>query len=159
ILLASQARGQQPVHHIGILLNTKYPEANQAWLEGLSERGYVVGRNLQIEYRYSQARTEQIPALVAELVALGPEVIVASGEQNVLAVHAAAPTIPLVFINVADPGRARARREPGASGWQRDRAGNIGTRRLRREAAPVPKGGHSASIADRRVDQSYEPYS
>jgi putative tryptophan/tyrosine transport system substrate-binding protein len=103
MLFASQAGGQQPVHRIGVLWNIENPEANQAWLEGLREHGYVVGENLQIEYRYSRAQPEQIPALVAELVSLGPEVIVASGEQNVRAAHAAAPTIPLVFMNVADP--------------------------------------------------------
>ena len=72
-------------------------------LEGLGERGYVVGRNLQIEYRYSQGRNEQIPALLAELVAFGPEVIVANGTPNAVAVHAGAPTIPLVFVDVGDP--------------------------------------------------------
>jgi putative ABC transport system substrate-binding protein len=75
----------------------------QAWLEGLRERGYVVGRNLQIEYRYSQAQTDRIPALVAELVALGPEVIVSGGPYNTVGVHAAAPTVPLVFLSVAGP--------------------------------------------------------
>src|SRR5882672_4213945 len=103
ILFASQARGQQPVHRIGVLEGTEDPENSQAFLEGLRERGYVVGRNLQIEYRYSQGRTEQIPALVAELVALGPEVIVANAPPNAVAVHAAAPTIPLVFVGVGDP--------------------------------------------------------
>jgi ABC-type uncharacterized transport system substrate-binding protein len=63
----------------------------------------VAGRNLQIEYRYSQGRNEQIPALVAELVALGPEVIVASDSPYAVAVHANAPTVPLVFIAVTDP--------------------------------------------------------
>jgi putative ABC transport system substrate-binding protein len=103
ILFASQAGGQQPVHRIGVLMGTESPEQTQALLEGLRERGYVVGQNLQIEYRYSQARTEQIPALVAELVALGPEVIVANGTPNAVAVHAGAPTIPLVFVAVGDP--------------------------------------------------------
>ena len=84
VLFAPQAWGQQPVHRVAVLLNTENPEANQAWLEGLRERGYVVGGNLQIEYRYSRAQPEHIPALVAELVALGPEVIVASGPQNAL---------------------------------------------------------------------------
>ena len=121
ILFASQARGQQPVHRIGVLWNTENPEMTQALLEGLRERGYVVGQNFQIEYRYSQARTEQIPALVAELVAFGPEVIVAATTQNAVAVHAAAPTIPLVFVGVGDPVAARSRREPGASGRQCDR--------------------------------------
>src|SRR6266481_5992412 len=103
ILFASQAGGQQPVHRIGVLMATETPENAQAFMEGLRERGYVVGRNLQIDYRYSQGLTEQIPALVAELSALGPEVIVASTAQNAVAVHTAAPTIPLVFIAVADP--------------------------------------------------------
>ena len=98
---------------------TETPENAQALLEGLRERGYVVGRrNLQIDYRYSQGRTEQIPALVAELVALGPEVIIASTSQNAIAVHAAAPTIPLVFIAVADPvalGLAESLAHPGGN--------------------------------------------
>ena len=103
MLFASQSGGQQPVHRIGVPMATETPENAQALLEGLRERGYVVGRNLQIDYRYSQGRTEQIPALVAELVALGPEVIVASTSQNAIAVRAGAPTVPLVFIAVADP--------------------------------------------------------
>ena len=102
ILFASQAGGQQPVHRVGVLSNTENPEAAQAWLEGLRERGDVVGRDLQVEYRYSQAQTERIPALVAELVAFGPEVIVANGTPNAVAVHAGAPTIPLVFVAVGD---------------------------------------------------------
>jgi len=103
ILFASQAQGQQPVHRVGVLAVTEGPEEPRAWLEALRERGYVVGRNLQIEYRYSQARTERIPALVSELVAFGPEVIVAVNTPNAVAVHANAPTVPLVFVGVADP--------------------------------------------------------
>jgi putative ABC transport system substrate-binding protein len=103
ILITSQAEGQQPVHRIGYLGNIPVPEMRQAWLQGLHEHGYVEGQNLQIEYRYSQARTEQIPALVAELAAFRPELIVATTPQNAVAVHAGAPTIPLLFIAVADP--------------------------------------------------------
>jgi putative ABC transport system substrate-binding protein len=101
ILFVTQAGGQQPVHRIGVLSVTESPE--RMLEEGLRERGYVVGLNLQIEYRFSQGRTEQIPALVAELVAFGPEVIVAVTTPNAVAVHAAAPNIPLVFVNVGDP--------------------------------------------------------
>src|SRR5262249_22658919 len=103
ILFASQAWGQQQVHRIGVLWGTEDPENMQAWLEGLRERGYVVGGNLQIDYRYSQGRTELIPALVAELAELGPEVIVAEAPPHAVAVHTAAPTVPLVFLSVADP--------------------------------------------------------
>jgi len=103
VLFAPQAWGQQPVHRVGVLAVTEGPDEPRAWLEGLRELGYVVGRNLQVEYRYSQARTERIPALVAELVAFGPEVIVAATSPNAVAVHAAAPTIPLIFVQVGDP--------------------------------------------------------
>jgi putative ABC transport system substrate-binding protein len=103
ILFASQARGQQPVHRIGVLTDTETPEIKQALLEGLRERGYVVGRDLQIEYRYWQAEPERLPALVAELVARAPEVIVTLAPQPTIAVHTAAPTIPLIFLSVADP--------------------------------------------------------
>src|SRR5690349_18777911 len=92
VLFALQAWGQQPVHRIGVLAPTETPDMVHAWLEGLRERGYVVGQNIQILYRYSEARTEQTPALVAELVAFRPEVIVAVNSPNAVAVHADAPT-------------------------------------------------------------------
>jgi putative ABC transport system substrate-binding protein len=102
-LSASNAGADEPVHRVGVLMATETPERTRALLEGLGERGYVVGRNLQVEYRYSQGRNEQIPALLAELVAFGSEVIVANGTPNAVAVHAGAPTIPLVFVDVGDP--------------------------------------------------------
>jgi putative ABC transport system substrate-binding protein len=79
------------------------PEITAAWLMGLHERGYIVGSDLQIEYHYWRAQKEQLPALVAELVAFSPEVIVAGATPSAVAVHAAAPTIPLLFVNVGDP--------------------------------------------------------
>jgi len=103
ILFASEAGGQQPVHRVGVLSFTERPEQTQALLEGLREGGYDEGQNLQIQQRYTQGRAEQNAALVPELVAFGPEVIVAATSQNAVAVPAAAPTIPLVFIAVGDP--------------------------------------------------------
>ncbi len=101
ILVASQAVGQEPVRRVGVLRGNDAP--GKAWLEGLQERGYVVGRNLHIEYRHTEGRAERIPALAAELVALRPDVIVTGFTGAALAVKAAAPTIPLVFVNVPDP--------------------------------------------------------
>jgi hypothetical protein len=63
VLVAPPAGADNPVHRIAVLSNSETPEVMQSWLEGLRERGYVVGQNLQIEYRYSQAQTERIPAL------------------------------------------------------------------------------------------------
>jgi ABC-type sugar transport system substrate-binding protein len=56
ILFASQALAQQAVHRVGVLASTENPELTQAFLEGLRERGYVVGQDLQIEFRYFQGR-------------------------------------------------------------------------------------------------------
>jgi putative ABC transport system substrate-binding protein len=103
VLLASQAVAQELVRRVGVFRPTENPESTKVWLEGLRERGYVVGQNLQVEYRYFQGRSERIDALAAELVALRPEVIVANSPVAALAIKAAAPTIPLVFVAVADP--------------------------------------------------------
>jgi putative tryptophan/tyrosine transport system substrate-binding protein len=103
LLVASQAGGQQAVHRIGYLGGTRVPELMQTWLEGLRARGYVEGQNVQIEYRWYQGRYDQIPALLAELVAFGPEVLVTSTSNAAVAVHTAAPAIPLVFFGVSDP--------------------------------------------------------
>ena len=69
----------------------------------MREHGYVEGRNLKIEYRYHRGQNERIRVLAAEFVALAPEVIVVESAAPALAVRAAAPNIPLVFHQVADP--------------------------------------------------------
>jgi putative tryptophan/tyrosine transport system substrate-binding protein len=103
VLLASVAGADEPVHRIGVLGNVENPETMRIWLAGLREHGWVDGVNLQIEYRRYRGRTEVIPTLAAELVAFRPEVIVTVASPAAAAVHAAAPTIPLVFISVGDP--------------------------------------------------------
>src|SRR5438874_1875294 len=103
VLAASDAAAEQPMHRIGVLLSGPDAGLLQAWQKGLRERGYAEGRNLQIEYRYYEGHADRIPAIVAELAALRPELIVTSSVVPALTVHSAAPTIPLVFLSVADP--------------------------------------------------------
>jgi putative ABC transport system substrate-binding protein len=71
-----------------------------AWLSGLREKGWIEGKNLLVESRYARDR---LPALAAELVALTPELIIASGPQPALALKSATATIPIVFVAVFDP--------------------------------------------------------
>ena len=61
ILFASQAWGQQPAHRVGVLASTEIPENVEAWMDGLRELGYVIGRDLRIEYRYFRGRYDQVP--------------------------------------------------------------------------------------------------
>jgi putative ABC transport system substrate-binding protein len=99
---AHEAATQEPVHRIAIVQSSTGKVAEQFYSDALRAKGYEVGRNLQIDYRYTD-QLDRIPALVAELVAIRPEIIVVAGSDHAVAVHAAAPTIPLVFFSVADP--------------------------------------------------------
>jgi putative ABC transport system substrate-binding protein len=73
--------------------------------DGLRDLGYVAGRNLRYEGRWSQAVTERFPALAAELVALRPDVMVVSGSQAARAAQAATQTIPIVMALSSRPER------------------------------------------------------
>src|SRR5437763_2191194 len=74
--------------------------------EGLRSLGYQVGENVVIEYRFANGQVERLPALAADLVRLGVEVIVTGTQQNTLAAMKATTTIPIVMTNSADPVRA-----------------------------------------------------
>ena len=72
--------------------------------QGLADTGYIEGKNVAIEYRWAQGRNEMLPTLVAELVRLQVSVIVVLESTNgALAAKAATQTIPIVFMQGADP--------------------------------------------------------
>src|SRR5437762_272713 len=52
VAFMSQAHAEEPVHRIAVLVSMLPPDVMHAWLEGLRGKGYVIGRNLQIEYRF-----------------------------------------------------------------------------------------------------------
>jgi len=71
--------------------------------QGLGETGWVEGRNLTIEYRWMEGRSDRLPALVADLVGRNVDVIVAGGPLPALALKSASSTIPIVFNVGMDP--------------------------------------------------------
>jgi len=79
------------------------PHVREAFLQGLRDLGYVEGRNVVIEYRDAEGKSERFPALAAELVALKVDVIVAPGTPAALAAKQATRTLPIVFPIAGDP--------------------------------------------------------
>src|SRR5215472_1458033 len=105
-----KARAQQPerLPRIGVLtsLSADNPQAlarNAAFLQGLGELGWNIGRNLQIDYRLGAVDARRRYAYAAELVALTPEVILAVGSSVVGPLLAATRSVPVVFVQVTDP--------------------------------------------------------
>ena len=101
-------KGQQAaVPVIGFLSGRSQDEASgdtAAFHQGLNEMGFVSGRNVVLEYRWSEGRNELLPGLAADLVQRQVAVIAALGGNNsALAAKAATTTIPIVFTSSADP--------------------------------------------------------
>lgn len=79
------------------------PDLQTAFRTGLREFGYVEGRNMQVEYRWTDGTIDRLPARAAELVRLKVDLIFAWATPAVLAAKQATTTVPIVFVGVADP--------------------------------------------------------
>ncbi len=77
--------------------------ANAAFLQGLQQLGWTVGRNLQIDYRWGASDAGRLRHFAAELVALAPDVIVATAGATVGALQQVSRTLPIVFVTTVDP--------------------------------------------------------
>ena len=104
------ARAQQPerMRRIGVLLSTAAddPESSArtaSFLQGLQQLGWIEGRNLRIDIRWAAGDAELYRKYAAELVALAPDIILASSSPTVAALQAATRTVPIVFAHAVDP--------------------------------------------------------
>jgi putative tryptophan/tyrosine transport system substrate-binding protein len=87
----------------------------------LRDHGYVEGKNLFIEYRWSEGKAELFQEQAAQIVALKPDVIFASAPQAVLPLKAMTTTIPIVFVGVGDPvgfGVVASLAKPGGQSYR-----------------------------------------
>jgi putative ABC transport system substrate-binding protein len=119
------ARAQQPerVRRIGVLMNlaaddTEAQARLAAFLQGLQELGWTVGRNVQIDYRWNAVDADRVRKSATELVSLTPDVILATASPTVAALQSATRTVPIVFVQVADPvgaGLVTSLAQPGGN--------------------------------------------
>jgi putative ABC transport system substrate-binding protein len=106
--LAARAQQGERMRRIGSLMGQAADDPvaqirNAAFLQGLQELGWTVGRNTQIEYRWAAGDANRMRRYAAELVALAPDVILASGGFGMGPLQQATRTVPIVFVNVTDP--------------------------------------------------------
>src|SRR4249920_587517 len=96
------------MRRIGVIMASTADDAEfQAWfgafLQGLQQSGWSIGQNVRIDTRWATANAAEIRRHAAELVALAPDVILASGTSNVGPLLQATRTVPIVFPIVGDP--------------------------------------------------------
>jgi putative ABC transport system substrate-binding protein len=109
--LAARAQKAERERRMGVLMHLPEddPEAQariRALLAALQQLGWSEGRNLRIDYRFGAADVDRARRYAAELIALVPDLIQASGTGPMAAVHEATPTVPIVFAQVPDPVNA-----------------------------------------------------
>src|SRR5262249_46938987 len=102
------AQQGERMRRIGVLMNraADIPEGQDrlaAFHQGLQELGWRIGRNVRIDTRWSEDNADQSAKYAAELVALAPDIILASGSLAVTALQHISRTPPIVFASVADP--------------------------------------------------------
>jgi putative ABC transport system substrate-binding protein len=119
------ARGQQGerMRRIGVLTNFAADDPGvtariTAFAQGLQELGWIDGRNIRIDMRWGGGDPDRVRRYAAELVALTPDVILASGGAVLAALKNATRTTSIVFVNVTDPvgaGHVASLARPGAN--------------------------------------------
>jgi putative ABC transport system substrate-binding protein len=106
--LAARAQQSERMRRIGVLMNIAAddPEAQArmtAFVQELARLGWMSGKNVKIDSRWSAGDTERLGKYTAELIALAPDVILANSSQSVAALMQASRVVPIVFASVADP--------------------------------------------------------
>src|SRR5437660_2167642 len=105
--LAARAQQSDRMRRIGVLMIAAEDSDQQANLaaftQALQQLGWTDGRNVQIETRWAGGSAPEIRRHAGELVALAPDVIFATGTAAMAPFLQATRTVPIVFVNVADP--------------------------------------------------------
>src|SRR5579864_6455321 len=124
-VLPRAVRAQQParMRQIGVLMPFAADDLEAqaritAFVQGLQQLGWTDGRNMRIDTRWAAGNADDTRKYAAELVALTPDVILATGSATVAALQQATRTVPIVFVQIADPvgsGLVESLAQPGGN--------------------------------------------
>jgi putative ABC transport system substrate-binding protein len=106
--LAARAQQGERMRRVGWLTSLAADDPQSlarvtAFVQELQKLGWTVGRNLRIDYRFGAIDSERKRTYVAELSALGPDVMLATGDTNTASLLQNSRTVPIVFVSVPDP--------------------------------------------------------
>ena len=106
--LAARAQQGERIGRIGVMMGVAADDPDgqarlAAFVQGLQQLGWTDGRNVRIDTRWAAADPDRFRRYAAELVALAPDVIFASGGSGVGPLLQATRTLPIVFVQVTDP--------------------------------------------------------
>src|SRR6516165_3714223 len=106
--LAARAQQRERMRRIGVLMSARPDDPYQttylsAFMQGLQERGWTIGSNVRVDYRWAAGDADLRPKYAAELVALAPDVILATAGSIVGALQKESRTVPIVFVTTIDP--------------------------------------------------------
>jgi len=147
------ARAQQPAKaaRIGFLAFRSPITADDAFLKGLRELGWVEGQNIIIERRFAAGNVDQLMGSAAELVRLKVDVIVAAASAPTKAAKEATASIPIVFASAGDPvgqGFVRSLPDPGGNitGIAFDASPDITAKQAQLLIELIPTASHLAVL-------------
>ena len=151
--LAARAQQRLAMPVIGFIGGHRFPSALLRFLEGLSQAGYVEGRNVAIEYRYVEGHSERRTPFVADLIQRRVDVIAAlEGTATALAAKAATQTTPIVFRIGGDPvaaGLVASLNRPGGNLTGTTTLGNqLGSKQLEVLRETLPAGAAVAVLVN-----------
>jgi putative tryptophan/tyrosine transport system substrate-binding protein len=106
--LPARAQQPEPMRRIGVLMPLAADDLEAqaritAFVQGLQQLGWNDGHNVRIDIRWAAENADDTRKYAAELVALTPDVILATGSATVAALQQATRTVPIVFVQIADP--------------------------------------------------------
>ena len=156
--LAARAQQAVGVRRIGVLMNAaadnpEFSRRLRAFVQELERLGWTDGRNLRIEYRWAAGDANRVRNYATELVALAPDILLASGGTTLGPLQLATRTVPIVFVQVPDPvgaGFVASLARPGgnATGFTQFEYG-ISAKRLEVLKQVAPRVSRAAVLRDR----------